>query len=176
MSFRSLVLSILTIATLAAPAAAQLPCVTPGADPCVINSTVNLPVGTYDIRPKSLVVMNKQITVTGAGELHILANNVTFQPGGRFVATGTDGATTIAFQSDQFIDIQSQGTSKSKIDVSGNNGGGNIDLHAVGDITVNGTLISNATNVFGFGGLHRLAIQSFTISNEAFSRRSEIAG
>src|SRR5262249_51042622 len=50
------------------------------------------------------------------------------------------------------IDLQSAGTSKSKIDVSGNFGGGTINLHSVGNLSVNGTLIANATNTLGFGG------------------------
>jgi hypothetical protein len=137
----------------AVPASAQtLPCVSPATDPCVINSTATVPVGVYDIRPKSLVVGNKQITVSGAGELKILAANVTFQPGARFIATGTDGNTTVTLDATGTIDLQSQGTSKSKIDVSGNFGGGTINLHSVGNLSVNGTLISNATNLLGFGG------------------------
>ena len=164
MSFRSVLFSFLTIAALAGTAAAQLPCATPGADPCVLSSTANIPVGTYDIRPKSLVVTNKQLTITGVGEMKILANNITFQPGGRFVTTGTDGATRITLAASGAIDIQSQGTSKSKIDVSGNDGGGIIDLHSVGNLTVNGTLIANATNLFGFGGSITLTSDTGNIS------------
>jgi hypothetical protein len=109
-------------------------------------------------------VANKQLTITGVGEMKILANNITFQPGGRFVTTGTDGATSITLDAAGFIDIQSQGTSKSKIDVSGNNGGGNIMLHSAGNLTVNGTLIANATNVFGFGGSITLLSDTGNIS------------
>jgi hypothetical protein len=135
-----------------APALAALPCANPAADPCLISSTATIPVGVYDIRPMSLSVANKQITVSGAGELKILAANVTFQPGARFIATGTDGNTTVTLDATGFIDIQSQGTSKSKIDVSGNFGGGTINLHSVGNLSVNGTLIANATNLLGYGG------------------------
>jgi hypothetical protein len=111
-----------------------------------------VPVGVYDIRPRSLSVGNKQITISGAGELKILAANVTFQPGARFIATGTDGNTTVTLDATGTIDLQSMGTSKSKIDVSGNFGGGTINLHSVGNLSINGTLISNATNLLGFGG------------------------
>jgi hypothetical protein len=136
----------------AAPAAAQLPCVNPAADPCLINSSVDLATGIYDIRPKSLSLGNKQLTITGVGELQILANNITFQPGGRLVADGTEGNTTITLEATGTIDLQSQGTSKSKIDVSGNFNGGTINLHSVGDLSVNGTLIANASNTLGYGG------------------------
>jgi hypothetical protein len=149
MRSRLLLLSTLLVGA-AVPAAAQLPC--PAGDPCFINSTVTIPVGVYDIRPRSLVVGNRTITVSGAGELKILAANVTIQPGGRFVATGTDGNTTVTLDATGTIDLQSQGTSKSRIDVSGNFGGGTINLLAVGNVTVNGTLVANATNLAGFGG------------------------
>src|SRR5689334_13888837 len=86
--------------------AAVLPCSSPAADPCLISSTVTIPVGVYDIRPKSLSVGNKQITVSGAGELKILAANITFQPGARFIATGTDGNTTITLDATGTIDLQ----------------------------------------------------------------------
>lgn len=148
-----LVVIALLAGLVAVPASAQtLPCVSQATDPCVINSTVNVAVGTYDIRPKSLSVANKTITVTGAGELKILANNITFQPGARFVVDGTDGNTTITLDAAGTLTLQSQGTSHSKVDVSGNFGGGTINLHSVGDLTVNGTLIANATNTLGFGG------------------------
>ncbi len=134
------------------PAAAALPCANPAADPCLISSAATVPVGVYDIRPKSLSVANKTITVSGAGELRILANDITIQPGGRFVASGTDGNTTITLDAAGAISLQSQGTSKSRIDVSGNFGGGTINLHSVGDLSVIGTLIANATNSQGYGG------------------------
>src|SRR5262245_55920100 len=143
--------ALLTSLVLATPAAAQtLPC--PAGDPCLINSTVTVPVGTYDIRPRSLSVGNKQITVSGAGELKILAANITFQPGARFIGTGTDGNTRVTLDATGFIDLQTQNTSKSKIDVSGNFGGGTINLHSVGNLTVNGSLHANAANLLGFGG------------------------
>src|SRR5690242_10837712 len=126
-----LVVPTVVFALAAASASAQtLPCVSQATDPCVINSTVNLPVGTYDIRPRSLSVGNKTITVTGATaltpELKILANNITLTPGARFIAGGTDGNTTITLDAAGTLSMQTQGTSGSKIDVSGNFGGGTI--------------------------------------------------
>src|SRR5688572_14538790 len=148
---------------LAAPAGAQsLPC--PAGDPCLINTTTNVAVGVYDIRPRSLSVGNKQITVTGAGELKILAANITFQPGARFIATGTDGNTRVNLDATGFIDLQAQGTSKSKIDVSGNFGGGTITLRANGNVTVNGRLVANAANVLGFGGPVNIRSETGNIS------------
>jgi hypothetical protein len=151
MSFRLVTLLALGLFAVATPAAAQLPCASPTGD-CVLASTATVPVGTYDIRPRNLVLQNKTITISGAGLFKVLANNVTIEPGGRFIATGTDGNTQVDFQATGTIDLQSAGTSKSRIDVSGNFGGGSIMLHAGGNVTVIGTLIANATNLLGFGG------------------------
>ena len=165
MSLRPVLLSLLTIFALATSAVAQsLPCANPAADPCTLSSTVNIPVGVYDIRPKSLVVTNKQLTITGVGEMKILANNITFQPGGRFVTTDTDGMTNITLAADGTIDIQSQGTAKSKIDVSGTNAGGSIILHSAGNLSVNGTLLSNSMSLVGFGGSISLTSDNANVS------------
>ena len=120
----------------AAPASAQLlPCVSQATDPCVINSTANIPAGTYDIRPRSLSVANKQLTLTASGTVKILANNITFQPGARFISIGTSGNIAVDLEATGFIDLQTQGTSKSKIDTSSNFGGGDITLHAGTNLT-----------------------------------------
>src|SRR5262249_54464678 len=111
MSRSSLLLA--AVVSVTAPAmAATLPC--GNGDPCVLNSSVTIPTGLCDIRPRSLVVGNKQITISGAGEFKILAQKVTLQPGARFIATGIDGQTTVTLDSASTMDIQSQGTSKSK--------------------------------------------------------------
>src|SRR5262245_1806312 len=139
----------------AAPASAQLlPCVSQATDPCVISSTANIAVGTYDIRPRSLSVGNKQLTLTGAGTVKILANNITFTPGARVISIQTTGNIAVDLEATGFIDIQSMGTSKSKIDTSSNFGGGNIMLHAGTNVTVNGPLTANANDPAGaaFGG------------------------
>src|SRR4051812_48417942 len=98
----------------AAPSSAQtFPCVSQLTDPCVFNGST-LAVGTYDIRPRSLSIPNRNITLTGAGLIKVLANNITFTPGGRWVASGTTGNIAVDLEATGFIDIQSQGTSKSK--------------------------------------------------------------
>src|SRR5580765_4830813 len=133
-------------------AAAPLTCTTSSGDCVLSGSVTTINTGVYDLRPRNLVIPNKQYTISGAGEFKVLAANITSQPGGRLIATGTDGNTTVTLDATGFISLQSQSTSKSKIDVSGNFGGGTINLRAVGDITINGTLIANATNQLGFGG------------------------
>jgi hypothetical protein len=155
MSIRPLLFATLLFLATVVPAAAQtLPCQGgQEADPCVLGSpTSSIPVGTYDIRPRSLSVTNRQFTVTGTGIFKVLAQNITLQPGARFVVSSNTGNTGITFDAAGTFEMQSQGNSKSKIDVSGNFGGGAILLRAGGDITINGPLTSNATNQLGFGG------------------------
>src|SRR6185436_4820166 len=149
----------------AAPAMAQtLPCASPTGD-CVINPD-NLAVGTYNIRPRNLVIKNKMINVTGSGELKILAANITLQPGARVIAPGVGGnTTTVTLDASGTLDIQTAGTSKSKIDVSNAFNGGTINLNAGGNITDNGTLIANfLTDTYGAGGEINIVSQTGNIS------------
>src|SRR5262249_22032317 len=117
--------------------AATLPCQS-AADPCVLGSTATIPVGVYDIRPRSLDIKQKTITISGGGEFRIEAANVLFEPGARMVSTGSDGNLQVVINATGTITLQSQGTSKSRIDVSGNFGGGSITLNANGNIAIGG--------------------------------------
>ena len=149
MSRLPLLIGLLALPVLAG--AQTLPCQNPAADPCVIAASVTIPPGTYDIRPKSLVIQNKQITL-GVGVFAVSANNVTFQPGARIIATDTNGATSVVIDATGTMDIQSQGTTKSRINVTGGDSGGVILLSAGGNLSLNGNLSANATNLLGFGG------------------------
>jgi hypothetical protein len=149
---RVFVFALCALATTAGRAAAALPCQNALADPCVISSSATIAVGTYDIRPRSLVVnASKTITLSGTGTFAVLANNITFQAGSRIVNASTGPNVTVTLMATGTISLQSQGTSKSKIDVTGTDGG-NINLIGGGDVSVIGSLTANATNQFGAGG------------------------
>src|SRR5262252_5047190 len=75
-------------------ALAALPCQSPIADPCVLPSQTTIPVGVYDIRPRSLDVQ-RQITVSGIGDFAIYAANITLEPLGTFNVSDTTGSTSI---------------------------------------------------------------------------------
>ena len=130
---------------------AALPCQSPTGD-CVLATKTTIPTGTYDIRPRNLVVQNKEITVGGAGTFQILAANITLQPGARFISNEPTGNVLVQLNASGTVDLQREGTSKSRVDVTGGITGGRIELIAVGTITVNGTLVANATDQSGFGG------------------------
>jgi hypothetical protein len=165
MSFRLLPLAAALVASTALPAAAQLSCVNPAADPCVIDATANIAVGVYDIRPKSLTVGNKLFTLTGGpGTVHILANDIIFQPGARFVANHTAGLVAVTLEATGAIDLQSQGTSRSRIETSGSGTAGAITLVSGGDLTSNATLLANASSQFGFAGAISLLSMTGNVS------------
>ncbi len=128
--FRHLAASNLALLILVRTAAALLPCANPAADPCVISSTATIPVGTYDIRPRSLDIKNKTITVAGPGTLTIEATNIIFEAGARVIANDVNGGDSVVLAADGTFTMQSTGTSKSKIDVSGVFGGGTITVTA----------------------------------------------
>ena len=149
----------------AAPAAAQvLPCQNPlDATTCTLASpTTTLLVGTYDIRPKSLVITNRAFTIVGGGEFKVLANNITLQAGARITAPGiADNTNTpvneaipckVTFDAAGTLDILNQGNTKSKIDTSNNTRGGDIDLRSVGNLNENGPLTASGPAPGGYGG------------------------
>jgi hypothetical protein len=158
--------SLLTALATATAQADLLPCKSASGD-CVINPDT-LAVGLYDIRPRNLVVQNHAINVTGVGELHILANNITLQPGARLLATTASGnGNNVTLEADGTLAVQSQGTSQSKIDASGLNNGGTITLHSGSTMTVNGTLLAGTTltqNAFGSGGTIELTADTGNLS------------
>jgi len=124
----------------------------PAQDPCTVDSSVTIPPGVYDIRPRSLDIKNKTITVSGAGAFEIDAANILLEPGARVVDNEPNGSVTFTFMADGTFTTQSQGTSKSRIDVSGDLGGGNVAITAGGDVSINGALLTNASNTLGFAG------------------------
>src|SRR5262249_23817624 len=139
-------LFIFTLLTaLPAAGADVLPCAVPGGDPCLISSQVSIPVGIYDITPRSLII-TRALNITGIGDLAITAANVTLGPLGRINVIDTTGRTNVALAATGTLTMQSDATGRSHIDVSGSDAG-NIDLDAAGDITINGVLISQASGL-----------------------------
>jgi hypothetical protein len=160
---------LLAIAVAAGPSAAQVPPTTttvtttsttttlpslcPAAqDPCILGDSVTIPAGLYDIRPRSLDIKNKAITVSGSGMFEIEATNILFEPGARLIDNEPNGNISFTLVADGTFTTQSQGTSKSRIDVSGDLGGGTIDITAGGDVSIDGALLANASNTLGYAG------------------------
>lgn len=152
MSTRTVVLSVMCVAVLRSIALADLPCTDPAADPCVLDATVTIPVGTFDIRPRSLDIKNKTITISGAGTFAVTATNIVLEPGARVVGNDPNGDSTITLEADGTFTMQSAGTSKSRIDASGVLSGGSITVSGGGDVTIDGSLTANASDLSGYGG------------------------
>jgi hypothetical protein len=127
----------------------------PAQNPCTITGGSSVPAGTYDIRPRDLVLTQGTSTIDTTGNLTVTANNITFQAGARLLAPGPADAMsggTVVLDADGTIVMQSAGTTKSRIDATGFFSGGQVSLTANGDITINGTLVANGTSRDGGGG------------------------
>lgn len=153
-----------TIVTTSTTTTTLPPLCPPAQDPCVLNDSVTIPAGLYDIRPRSLDIKNKTITVAGSGVFGIAAANILLEPGARLVSNEPNGDITFAVVADGTFTTQSQGTSKSRIDVSGDLGGGNVDITAGGDVSVDGAILANASNTLGFGGSITLTSNTGNVS------------
>jgi len=129
-----------------------------GANPCEITSACTIPAGaTFDIGNRALVIKNKTLTI-GAGDAPatITAGSILLEPGSRIVASGITGTFgtggNVTLISHSTITVQSQGTSRSKIVVSGAFEAGYAELIADGNIVFNGSIEANTESPDGFGG------------------------
>src|SRR5713101_7471660 len=127
---RTVFASLLVLATLAArPSLATVASdiCSPSANPCVVSTTKGVtPGSTLDFGSRALDVQNKGKLVVGSGLMTILAGSVRVETGGN-----GDGT----------------------VDVSAGLSPGEIDLIAHGNVVVNGSLDSNASNNQGSGGV-----------------------
>jgi hypothetical protein len=170
MSCRSHLLAAVVVIVTALPAAAQVVTTTtatssttttttlllcpPAQNPCTIAGGSTVAAGIYDVRPRDLLVTPGTSTIDTTGNLTVMANNITFQPGATLLSPGspdTMSGGTVVFEADGTITMQSAGTSKSRIDATAVNGG-QVSLTANGDITIDGLLVANATSRDGGGG------------------------
>jgi len=130
----------------------------PTANPCEITTACTVPAGaTFDLGNRNLVLKNRELTVdTGTAPVTIIANDVTLEPGSRIIMKGVSGTFgeggSLVIEASGAIDIQSQGTSRSRISADANYEAGSIALLARGNVGVNGTVSANAASLDGFGG------------------------
>jgi hypothetical protein len=150
------VLAAMAWCALTRQAFAQAPCdedVSPAPGPCVISANVpNVPTGAeWDVGTRSLVIASgKTVTVTGIGNFHIHAANVTLEANAKIIAFGTDGfGGSVAIDSDGSIELKTG----SRIDVSAADFAGIIDLNAdTGALTMQGQLKAKGTGGEPSGG------------------------
>src|SRR6266852_498755 len=150
--------SLLVLTTLAArPSLATVASdiCSPSANPCVVSTTKGVtPGSTLDFGSRALDVQNKGKLVVGSGLMTILAGSVRVESGGDLVGSTTqDTGASIKVMNSGDIRVETGGNGDGTVDVSAGLSPGEIDLIAHGNVVVNGSLDSNASNNQGSGGV-----------------------
>jgi len=150
--------SLLVLTTLAArPSLATVASdiCSPSANPCVVSTTKGVtPGSTLDFGSRALDVQNKGKLVVGSGLMTILAGSVRVESGGDLVGSTTqDTGASIKVMTSGDIRVETGGNGDGTVDVSAGLSPGEIDLIAHGNVVVNGSLDSNASNNQGSGGV-----------------------
>ena len=119
-------------------------------DPCILDRALKVDAGsTLDFGGAELRMTARAELDVGGGTMTIKARQLTMQPGAHLL--GASG--TIAVSTTGDIQVQSNSTTVSRLDVSdGVIGGGEIDLISGGAISVNGVLFAKGTNTEADGG------------------------
>jgi cysteine-rich repeat protein len=143
---------VLLVAGIARPARATTANdVCPGIpDPCILDGALKVDAGsTLDFGGAELRMTGHASLDVGGGTMTIKARQLTMQPGAHLLgASGTIAVTTTGD-----IQVQSNSTTLSHLDVSdGSFGGGEIDLISGGAIAINGVLFAKGTSTEADGG------------------------
>ena len=155
---RTIFASLLVLTTLGArPSLATMASdiCSPSADPCVVSATKTVtPGSTLDFGSRALDVQNKGQLVIGSGLMTILAGSVRVESGGDLLGSTTqDTGASIKVMTTGDIRVETGGNGDGTVDVSAGFNPGEIDLIAHGNITIGGSLGSNASNNQGSGGV-----------------------
>jgi cysteine-rich repeat protein len=129
------------------------------ANPCEVTAACTVPAGsTFDLGNRAFIIRTSKTLTVGAGDLPltIMAGSILLEPGARIIATGVTGTFgtggSVSLISQSTITVQSQGTSRAKISVSGAFEAGFAELNAQGNIAFNGSIDANCASLDGYGG------------------------
>ena len=107
------------------------------------NGTPVTPGSTLDFGTRALVIpAAAALVVSDGGAMTINAGALTVQGGGALLAPG--GSITINTTGNVMVGTSQSGRAVGLIDVSSASGGGTIDIEAMGDVEIDGTLDSSA--------------------------------
>ncbi len=122
----------------------------PATNPCVIASSATITDGSVlDFGDRDVVVNQGRVLEVGFGAMVISARSLVLAPKAKLLATGGG---LISVQVTGSIDLQRAGSDRSRIDVSGDFGGGVIELLAGDDVLVNGDLVARSILFDADGG------------------------
>jgi cysteine-rich repeat protein len=120
-------------------------CGNPVPDPCRITAYHAVDPGSVlDFHPGALILAANGILDAGAGQMGIVARDVTLGAGSRLLAAGG----RIAVLAEDRITVDAA----ARIDVSATGGGGAIVLFTLGDVLVDGALRARGIGIPAFGG------------------------
>ena len=153
---RSLVaLAACALTLVGATAQATVPADLCTGNPCTVtgSKTITPPVVLDFGATTDVVFAGSAIVTVGAGglrEVQIVARSITLQAGARILGGG-DLATVILSATGGALRLQASGSTKSRIDLSGNQGGSAF-LQATGDIEVAGPITTQGSGTDSQGG------------------------
>jgi hypothetical protein len=111
-------------------------------NPCTVTGSKTIaPPVVLDFGDADLVFAGSAIVTVGAGaarDVQINARSITLQPGARILGGG-DLATVVLNATGGALRLQAAGSTKARIDLSGNQGG-SVLLQATGDIEIAGPI------------------------------------
>jgi hypothetical protein len=144
-------------------------------DPCILDRALKVDAGsTLDFGGAELRMTGHASLDVGGGTMTIKARQLTMQPGAHLLgASGTIAVTTTGD-----IQVQSNSTTLSHLDVSdGSFGGGEIDLISGGAIAINGVLFAKGTSTEADGGTLDIEAQGdITIAGQLSAKSGSDAG
>lgn len=139
----------------AAPARATVPADLCTGNPCTISGAKTItPPAVLDFGTAEVVFAGNAVVTVGAGpdprEVQILAGAITMQPGARILGGGDLAQLTLNAKSGA-LRILASGSTKARIDLSGNQGGSMV-LLATGNIEIAGPLTTAGSGTDSQGG------------------------
>jgi cysteine-rich repeat protein len=150
------VLAACTLTLVGTTAHATVPADLCTGNPCTVtgNKTITPPVVLDFGATTDVVLAGSAIVTVGAGgpsrEVQIIARSITLQPGARILGGG-DLATVILNATGGALRLQASGSTKARIDLSGNQGGTAI-LLATGDVEIAGPISTAGSGTDSQGG------------------------
>lgn len=141
-------------------------------NPCNVTATLTVDAGSdldfgpaTDLRLKGTAVLRVGTAAAGARSLRLAARSIVLEPGARILGDGDDAFVALAATGGA-IELQSSGSTLSRIDVSGLIAG-IVDLRTTGDVLIAGMLDAHGAGDDAVGGEVTIAAQGgVTISRD----------
>jgi cysteine-rich repeat protein len=157
-------LAVLGARTAGATTAADL--CSSAANPCVVSRTITVSSGSViDLGTRALELRSGGALDVQGGTMTIRAGSMRLTPGTALLGRGGTGG-TIVIETTGPVTIEASGSTRARIDVTGDNQAGRVDLTAGGDVNVAGTIVCKGNLVTGNGGVVNVSGVAVTTTGE----------